>query len=156
METRLRLANHRPCGRLLACIASADAYHYDLPIKTSIPQTKATPHNGSGGFRRIFCPNRASRQSTKHKAPFPASGKFRLCLGFSSPHKGLRPLWGPPEWKIHTVFPHFPHFRLEQNLLPKILVPLCGIALKIMETAASSDDANPIKLNDFIGFSMRS
>ena len=33
------------------------------------------------------------------------------------------------KWEIHKVFPHFPHFPLGQNLLPKILAPLCGIAL---------------------------
>ena len=35
------------------------------------------------------------RQSTRCKATFSASGKFRLHLGFSSPHKGCSPLWGP-------------------------------------------------------------
>ena len=32
-------------------------------------------------------------------------------------------------WEIHKVFPHFPYFRLGQNLLPNLLVPLCGVAL---------------------------
>ena len=35
------------------------------------------------------------RQSARHNAPFSASGKFRQCLGFSSPHKGRSPLRGP-------------------------------------------------------------
>ena len=33
------------------------------------------------------------------------------------------------KWEIHPVFRHFPHFRLKQNLSPKALAPLCGIAL---------------------------
>ena len=36
-----------------------------------------------------------SRRSTRHTATFSASGKYRLCLGFSSPHKGHSPLRGP-------------------------------------------------------------
>ena len=35
------------------------------------------------------------RQSTRHNAAFSASGKFRLCLGFSSSHKDLSSLWEP-------------------------------------------------------------
>ena len=35
------------------------------------------------------------RRSTRHTATFSASGKYRLCLGFSSPHKGHSPLRGP-------------------------------------------------------------
>ena len=35
------------------------------------------------------------RQSTRYNAPFSASGKFRLYLGFFSPHKGRSPLRGP-------------------------------------------------------------
>jgi hypothetical protein len=27
------------------------------------------------------------------------------------------------KWEIHTVFPHFPNFHLEQNLAPKVLAP---------------------------------
>ena len=34
------------------------------------------------------------------------------------------------KWEIHKVFPHFPYFRLDQNLAPNLLAPLCGIALK--------------------------
>ena len=34
------------------------------------------------------------------------------------------------KWEIHPVFPHFPYFRLEQNLTPNLLVPLCGVAIK--------------------------
>ena len=33
--------------------------------------------------------------------------------------------------RITGVFPHFPYFRLGQNLTPNLLVPLCGAALKI-------------------------
>ena len=35
------------------------------------------------------------RRSTSHNVTFSASGKFHLCLGFSSPHKGRSPLRGP-------------------------------------------------------------
>ena len=41
--------------------------------------------------------------------------------------------------EIHPVFPHFPHFCLKQNLSPKALVPLCGIALRQHRTIASAD-----------------
>ena len=34
------------------------------------------------------------------------------------------------KWEIHKVFPHFPYFRLEQNLAPNLLAPLRGVALK--------------------------
>ena len=33
------------------------------------------------------------------------------------------------KWEIHPVFPHFPYFRLGQNLPPNLLAPLCGVAL---------------------------
>ena len=33
------------------------------------------------------------------------------------------------KWEIYKVFPHFPYFRLGQNLTPNLLVPLCGAAL---------------------------
>ena len=33
------------------------------------------------------------------------------------------------KWEIHPVFPHFPYFRLCQNLSPNLLAPLCGVAL---------------------------
>ena len=33
------------------------------------------------------------------------------------------------KWEIHPVFPHFPYFRLGQNLSPNLLAPLCGAAL---------------------------
>ena len=32
------------------------------------------------------------------------------------------------KWEIHPVFPHFPNFRLGQNLSSKALAPLCGVA----------------------------
>ena len=32
------------------------------------------------------------------------------------------------KWEIHKVFPHFPYFRLGQNLTPNLLAPLCGVA----------------------------
>ena len=35
------------------------------------------------------------------------------------------------KWEIHPVFPHFPNFRLGQNLSSKALDPLCGVALGI-------------------------
>ena len=34
------------------------------------------------------------------------------------------------KWEIHPVFPHFSYFRLDQNLPPNLLAPLCGVALK--------------------------
>ena len=34
------------------------------------------------------------------------------------------------KWEIHKVFPHFPYFRLGQNISPNLLVPLCGVAQK--------------------------
>ena len=32
------------------------------------------------------------------------------------------------KWEIHKVFPHFPYFRLGQNISPNLLAPLCGVA----------------------------
>ena len=37
------------------------------------------------------------------------------------------------KWEIHKVFPHFPYFRLGQNLAPNLLAPLCGIALILVQ-----------------------
>ena len=34
------------------------------------------------------------------------------------------------KWEIHKVFPHFPYFRLGQNISPNLLAPLCGVALR--------------------------
>ncbi len=51
------------------------------------------------------------RRNTSHNVPFPASGKFHLCLGFSSPHKGHSPLRGPlylPPWQSQTRDSHAP------------------------------------------------
>ena len=45
------------------------------------------------------------RQSARHNAPFSASGKFRQCLGFSSPHKGRSPLRGPQPVPSLSFFP---------------------------------------------------
>ena len=39
------------------------------------------------------------------------------------------------KWEIHKVFPHFPYFRLGQNLTPNLLVPLCGAALETVTQA---------------------
>ena len=36
------------------------------------------------------------------------------------------------KWEIHPVFPHFPYFRLGQNLSPNLLAPLCGVAQEIV------------------------
>ena len=46
--------------------------------------------------------------------------------GFGGP---FAPIVQYEKWKIHTVFPHFPYFRLGQNLPPNLLAPLCGVAL---------------------------
>ena len=35
------------------------------------------------------------------------------------------------KWEIHTVFPHFSYFRLEQNLSPNLLAPLRGVAQEL-------------------------
>ena len=35
------------------------------------------------------------------------------------------------KWEIHTVFPHFSYFRLEQNLSPNLLTPLRGVAQEL-------------------------
>ena len=37
------------------------------------------------------------------------------------------------KWEIHPVFPHFPYFRWDQNISPKLLAPLCGDALRKLE-----------------------
>ena len=34
------------------------------------------------------------------------------------------------KWEIHKVFPHFPYFRLGQNISPNLLAPLCSVALR--------------------------
>ena len=70
---------------------------------------RPNPHNPVGnasccGARHLPCRQAAAssadrchslRQSTSHNAAFSASGKFRLCLGFSSSHKDLSSLWEP-------------------------------------------------------------
>ena len=47
--------------------------------------------------------------------------------GFS---ESFAPIAEYEKWEIHPLFPHFPCFRLCQNLSPNLLVPLCGSALK--------------------------
>ena len=49
------------------------------------------------------------------------------------------------KWEIHPVFRHFPHFRLKQNLSPKALAPLCGIALEKIPVLYSS-----VKLDKYV------
>ena len=49
------------------------------------------------------------------------------------------------KWEIHKVFPHFPYFRLGQNLAPNLLAPLCGIAL------IRQSFRQPFRLPDFCG-----
>ena len=51
------------------------------------------------------------------------------------------------KWEIHKVFPHFPYFRLGQNLTPNLLVPLCGAALNKSKhnTPAVNDELRPVK-----------
>ena len=44
------------------------------------------------------------------------------------------------KWEIHPVFPHFPYFRLCQNLSPNLLAPLCGAALITQQT----ENPNPV------------
>ena len=48
--------------------------------------------------------------------------------GFS---ESFAPIAEYEKWEIHPLFPHFPCFRLCQNLSPNLLAPLCGSALKI-------------------------
>ena len=49
------------------------------------------------------------------------------------------------KWEIHPVFPHFPNFRLGQNLSSKALAPLCGVALSldVHNTKKKPDNPHP-------------
>ena len=51
------------------------------------------------------------------------------------------------KWEIHPVFPHFPYFRLCQNLSPNLLAPLCGAALeRIIKKMMQCYHSQPIEL----------
>ena len=50
--------------------------------------------------------------------------------GFS---RSFVPIVQYEKWEIHPVFPHFPYFRLGQNLSPNLLATLCGVALAQLE-----------------------
>ncbi len=41
--------------------------------------------------------------------------------------------------EIHSVFPQFPYFRSGQNLSPNLLVPLCGVALTLIQQAKAKN-----------------
>ena len=64
---------------------------------------------------------------------FSARGMLRQhrtmgATGFSG---SFAPIVQYEKWEIHPVFPHFPYFRLGQNLALNLLAPLCGDALNL-------------------------
>ena len=104
---------------------------------------------GAAGFGGAFAPIVQYEKWEIHPV-FPHFSYFRLCQNLSP--NLLVPLCGAAlrqhrtmgaagfggsfvpivqyeKWEIHPVFPHFPYFRLRQNLSPNLLVPLCGAAL---------------------------
>ena len=50
-------------------------------------------------------------------------------MGTAGFGRSFAPIVQYEKWEIHPVFPHFPYFRLCQNLSPNLLAPLCGAAL---------------------------
>ena len=52
-------------------------------------------------------------------------------MGPAGVGESFAPIVEYEKWEIHPQFPHFPCFRLCQNLSPNLLAPLCGSALKI-------------------------
>ena len=54
--------------------------------------------------------------------------------GFSG---SFAPIVQYEKWEIHKVFPHFPYFRLGQNLSPNLLAPLCGVALANIKSSVN-------------------
>ena len=64
----------------------------------------AVPYIFGGGHSRLENIDRCHslRQSTSHNVTFSASGKFQLCLGFSSPHKAG--FAGPPVISFFVCF----------------------------------------------------
>ena len=51
-------------------------------------------------------------------------------MGTAGVGESFAPIAEYEKWEIHPLFPHFPCFRLCQNLSPNLLAPLCGSALK--------------------------
>ena len=49
------------------------------------------------------------------------------------------------KWEIHKVFPHFPYFRLGQNLALNLLAPLCGIALSDNDGTVLTIDCHEVE-----------
>ena len=58
-------------------------------------------------------------------------GQHRI-MGAAGFGRSFTPIVQYEKWEIHPVFPHFPYFRLGQNLSPNLLAPLCGVAQEIV------------------------
>ena len=71
----------------------------------------------------------ASCQSSKSWYNNPTVLRQHRTMGAAGYGGSFAPIVQYEKWKIHKVFPHFPYFRLGQNLAPNLLAPLCGIAL---------------------------
>ena len=50
-------------------------------------------------------------------------------MGAAGFRGSFNPIVQYEKWEIHPVFPHFPYFRLGQNLSLNLLIPLCGVAI---------------------------
>ena len=66
--------------------------------------------------------------------------------GFSG---SFAPIVQYEKWEIHSVFPHFPYFRLCQNLSPNLLAPLCGATLTFLTHWNRGSTAAPVIYSSF-------
>ena len=76
-------------------------------------------------------PSRCEQSILRRLQPFYKLRQHRTmgAAGFSG---SFAPIVQYEKWEIHPVFPHFPYFRLGQNLSPNLLAPLCGDALMVL------------------------
>ena len=92
------------CGTRQKLRLSKQARFLPTTAHTALALDSAT---GSGQVR-VRC--HSLRQSTSHNVTFSASGKFHLCLGFSSPHKAG--FAGPQIVRHRRRSPHSPESHL--------------------------------------------
>ena len=140
-------------GVLLRCPASACVdgaaallavrlrYSVSSSVTKHLPRSPIAAHTAialdsatGGGQSRGRC--HSLRQSTSHNVTFSASGKFHLCLGFSSPHKAG--FAGPPSSPPPAAPPSLPGLSPPVRVLQHknmgypvgvshILVPVAGL-----------------------------
>ena len=110
------------CGTRQKLRLSKQARFLPTTAHTALALDSAT---GSGQVR-VRC--HSLRQSTSHNVTFSASGKFHLCLGFSSPRKaGFAGTPSSPPPAALPLFPGFsPSVRFRFHLHTKKQIPQKG------------------------------